>query len=515
MNALICCLLATLTIWDYPVRHPRHCQLRAQFVAATREGDTETMIETCQKGVKLLPDDATWRYNLACSLAYLSDSEAAFAELENAIDLGFRDADAIAKDYDLKRLEKNPRFAELVDYARAKSRQPLLTGPMAHMPATGVFGKSLALGAHNMSWNFDVGCFVADMKLAEAAPAPSNGDLYMNRDQGHSRIDPAEFPGLTEVSLDSDGRAHGMDVNLPNTLFPYPVFGNCSRAYNGVYWRSLPRAAMTTLAAGIGSFQKLYLSNQVWVFPANADCAPIGTNGDVFASMAPYWLVTAGRSWSDLQYLRAALEASRSLTKETKAAAVSRGLLAPTVMTAIRKSLRAVTNETDYLSAKAHPSALPPSGCDVARLKALCAALRPDTLPPVVPVSIGVGKTVDVPVCPEITYGSAFSTAFVLRSADTNRVFSLFAKGADEFAFRVVNGEVAAKIEPLGPNAAKVLIDRSRMSVTQRVDVAVFGRTKNSAWGAPSYVSFAVTDPDAPYSDPFLTRLNPLPPAEK
>ena len=43
------------------------------------------------------------------------------------------------------------------------------------------------------------------------------------------------------------------------------------------------------------------------------------------------------------------------------------------------------------------------------------------------------------------------------------------------------------------------------MSPTNRVDIAVFGRNPGTGWGAPSYVSFARMDPDAPYSDPILT----------
>ena len=69
MYALLA-VLAVLSIWDYPSRQQEHDRLRRQFVAAVRSGDTVTMEETCRKGVKLLPDDPTWQYNLACSLAY-------------------------------------------------------------------------------------------------------------------------------------------------------------------------------------------------------------------------------------------------------------------------------------------------------------------------------------------------------------------------------------------------------------------------------------------------------------
>jgi hypothetical protein len=65
--------------------------------------------------------------------------------------------------------------------------------------------------------------------------------------------------------------------------------------------------------------------------------------------------------------------------------------------------------------------------------------------------------------------------------------------------------DVDVKIEPVGADAARVTIDRTRMSPVNRVDIAVFGRNEGSGWGAPSYVSFARMDPSAPYSDPALT----------
>ena len=92
-------LLAVLSIWDYPARFQAHDSLRRQFVAAVREGDTKTMEETCRKGVRVLPDDPTWRFNLACSLAYFPKrTDEAFDELEKAIDLGFRDRKKIEGD---------------------------------------------------------------------------------------------------------------------------------------------------------------------------------------------------------------------------------------------------------------------------------------------------------------------------------------------------------------------------------------------------------------------------------
>ena len=303
-----------------------------------------------------------------------------------------------------------------------------------------------------------------------------------------------------------------MDMSLPNILFPYPTFGNASRAYSEPkVWRSLPRTLMTREAWRMKAFQKLYLSNQLWFFPAHQDCPPVGKYGDVAASMCPYFWVSAGSSYTDLPFISAALEASRSFEKETKDALVARGLLAPTIMTLMRRSLKSVTNEVGYLSAAAHPTAFPSGSLDVGRLKKAAAALKPAEIPPLAPVSI-IGMPIsDRSAWPEITYATPFASAIVLRSEDRIRRFRLVAKGADDFEFSVLRGGSAATLSKTQfKGVADLELDRSLMAVTNRVDVGVFGRNAGTGWGAPSYVCFAVVDPDAPYSDPVLTPVGPV-----
>ena len=514
MNAIAILLLASLSIWDYPARFPEHERLSRQFMQALGQKDAKAMEATCRKGAALLPDDPTWHYNLACSLAHdATRRNEAFDELEKAIDCGFRDAAAIKADADLKLLAADRRYAQLVEYAQEMKARPLLLGPLAVVPATGTFGAPASLGEQNLGWDFDVGCFVAQLQLAPqtgsagAVTGGSVGDLYMNRDGGHSLLDAAAFPGLTVVGFDADGRGRGADLNAPNVLFPYPVFGNCSRAFVGTpLWRSIPRMLVTSDALHLTRYLKFYLSNQTWVFPSNEDTAPVGTNGDVFASIAPYWMTSAGRSYSDLPILCAALEASRAFKPEVKEFLVKRGLLAPTIQALVRKSLSSVTNEADYLTARAHPTALPPDGVQTARLVASARALTAAAVPPLAAVVVSPAPTAKKPAWPELTYGTPLAWAFVLRADDERRVFTIAAKGAREFAFAITHGSAgAAEIERLGPASARVTVFRSKLSPTNRVDVTVVGRNDGTGWGAPTYVSFARTDPAAPYSDPVLT----------
>ena len=508
MTAILA-IIAALSIWDYPSRHLEHVHLRNQFVRSMRSGDTAKMQELCRKGIELLPDDPTWHYNLACSLAYVKDGHsAAFDELEKAIDLGFRNAEAIRKDGDLARLSSHRRYEELLEYAKEMSQRRLMFGPMAIVDATGIFGRPLVLGEQNLGWDFNAGCFVAHMKLAVASVGGNTGDLYMNRDAGHAMLNADAYPGLTVVKFDKEGRDRGMDLDFPNLVSPYPLFGNCSRALTqGPYWRSIPRSLMTGQSWRLNAMLRFYLSNQTWVFPANADVPPVGTHGDVFSSIAPYWIATAGRSFSDLPYLRAALEASRAFKRPVKQEIVRRGLLAPTIQTLIRKSLRSVSNEVDYVSAKAHPTAFPANGVDVRRLAAAAADMDAKSIPPLAVISVSAEKPSGAVAFPECTYGTAFAWAFVLRAADERRVFRIHAKGAAEFRFSQTHG-AQAKIESEGPDKVKVLIERSAVTQGTRVDIAVFGRNPGTGWGAPSYVSFARLDEKGPYCDPELLPPN-------
>lgn len=508
MMLAVSLLLATLSVWDYPARYPAHEQLRTQFVQALHAGDTATMEETCRKGVELLPDDPTWHYNLACSLAYFPKrAEEALNELETAIDLGFRRPNEIAADTDLKRLKGNRRLKELIEYAEELETRPLLTGPLATVDATGVFGSSIALGEQNLVWDFDRGHFDARLKLAEGLRKPWTGDLYMNRDGNHAPMNLKEFPGITEIKYDVEGRRRRLDLNAPNLCCPYPLFGNSSMAFvQGPYWRSIPRALMTTEAMKLKSMEKLYLSNQFWVFPSNADTPPVGTNGDCFASIAPYWLTSAGRSWSDRPYVKAALLASAAFNSDVKREIVRRGLLTPTIQTLIRKSLVNVDSEEAYTSYLAHPTAMPVNGVDINRLVAAAAKMTVREIPPLAVVTAELVPPVTPTLWPELTYRTGFAWAYVLRADDKRRIFFIRAIGAREFKFVQTHGmDIAVKIEQIKPNEAKVTIDREKMDPTHRVDIAVFGRNPGTGWGAPSYVSIARMDSEAPYSDPALT----------
>jgi cytochrome c-type biogenesis protein CcmH/NrfG len=64
--------------------------------------------------VRLVPDNPTAHYNLACSLALCGEPGPAISALEAAVGLGYDDAAHLAADEDLRSLREDPRFRALL-----------------------------------------------------------------------------------------------------------------------------------------------------------------------------------------------------------------------------------------------------------------------------------------------------------------------------------------------------------------------------------------------------------------
>ena len=377
-----------LPTWAYANVWPRHNMLRQQLIEAIRRGDIPAMETTCRSALEFMPGDSTWHYNLACALAYREQAGQALAELEKAILFGFRDAAAIEKDQDFSRINTLPRFKELVQKARDLADKPVPGRPVP-APCYAATGGTATLSETNVVFNFDTGVYDALLQLAppkaslaekaatysasqpnareksiltswlvDGSAAGNIGDIYINRDLGHSMLATGDFPRLTTLRLTADAKPFHVDVNHPNHFVGNAaVFGNISRGYTtGPFWRSMARASFTEPGGLATRMDLLYRSNQFWVIPCVNDYGKPEL-GDVFPANAPFQFISEGASWSDQPFLRAALAASAALASQTKKAILRRKLMGPTLQWLLRRTQQGIRSEGDYLSPRAHPTA--------------------------------------------------------------------------------------------------------------------------------------------------------------
>lgn len=96
-------------------RHPENVEALAELGHAyTREGRHLDGLRIDRKLARLIPDDPTVHYNLACSLALLGRLDAALDALEESIGLGYADPEFMAKDEDLSSLRGDSRYETLL-----------------------------------------------------------------------------------------------------------------------------------------------------------------------------------------------------------------------------------------------------------------------------------------------------------------------------------------------------------------------------------------------------------------
>ncbi len=533
-----------LSTWSYPGVWPRHNMLRQQFIGTIRRGDIAGMEAICRQALTFMPGDATWHYNLACALAYREQGDLALAELEKAIKFGFRDAAAIEKDQDFSRIRSLPRFKELVERARSLADQPVAGRPTPTF-CYATRGGTVVLSETNLVFNFETGVYDALLRFAtpkttlaelaatysaskpdaperplltawlgDGSAAGNAGDIYINRDRGHSPLAAGDFPLLTVLRYSDSARPFNADVNHPNAFIgDAAVFGNISRGYtSGPFWRSMARATFTEPGNVAARMDLLYRSNQFWVIPCVNDYGKPEL-GDVFPANAPFQFVTEGASWSDQPFLRAALAASAALPRPTKQAILRRKLMGPTLQWLLRRTRQGVKSESDYLSARAHPTAFNANRLDVAALVEKAHALQPADIPPAVNLSLINSRIfpirfpvagVDYPdTVQELLFATSSAIAFVLRAPAGERTFLFRAQTSPEedpdatFTWRVVHGDASAvKIAtPLGetlntPERGFAQITVDRRTLTERLDVACFAKTRGTGHGAPSIISF-------------------------
>lgn len=526
------------SFWKMPQLQPKHLQLQRQFVQAVRNGDTEAMGKICREGVELLPNDATWRYNLACSLAYRADKNEALDALEQAIDLGFNNRKEIAQDSDLKQLSGSPRFAKLLD----KADESRKNGSGHAMQQTMFMGAPATITSSNTVWNYNASCFQSLIQLRSSGPSSISaytnayrgpaqekirswmaeesasgnfGDIYLNHDRGHSKLAVTNFPGLTPFFYEADAKKENLDIQFPNILFPNPVLGNCSMAMTeGPFWRSLPRAmSCEPFLARLSS--QLFLNNQMWFYPSHKDYT--ATTGDVFPANLTFILISHGSSFTDQPFLRAFAAALAAYQPKTKRILSARKFLFPTTSALFRFSQRTVRTPDDYFTGRAHHVVFQAKNLDVDKLADLAHNLAPEDVPP-----IPLLRAIQEPDCtngvdyfePQELTESYCPTPFNISRIARNvklrdrkisiraDAISLFGKQSVRFRWRVLQGDPKKiHIRPLQEDGSEVEItvtehtavpkqpEKPDVIASTRIDIGCFAQGSGKFASLPAIYS--------------------------
>ena len=87
----------------------------------TKVGRVADGLKMDRKLVRLMPDNATAHYNLACSLALSKRRTDAMTSLKQAVALGYSDFDWMTQDPDLEDLKNHPEFVRLLENLKPQS----------------------------------------------------------------------------------------------------------------------------------------------------------------------------------------------------------------------------------------------------------------------------------------------------------------------------------------------------------------------------------------------------------
>lgn len=386
--------------------------LEAALAAARQARDRDAAIELARRLTREAPFHPAGFLHLAVFEAAAFNAEVALENLEKAVDRGFNNTAVLAGAAEFQALRGLDRFQDLLRRAAAS---PGLQIPSAVQPAE-VQEPMAEVAEANVAMHPQLRLPVAVYRFAperarerevttiggaagnllrqwfqEGTAAGNWGDLYDNRDRGHSRLSARAFPQLTHIRYSPLARMAGLDDGLAlSILHDGVVIGNASLAITGgPIARSLPRLAHANPQA-MGLFYVMYRTGKLYVHPAHLDfprerSAEAGLDParrDAFFTNAPFPLISRGSSGSDRPHLEALAATLAAFTPATKQALTQNGLLMPALQMLLRRHFAGVAGDEDYLSGKAHPPMFPGSDIGLEAMVRDAHGMTPETMPP-------------------------------------------------------------------------------------------------------------------------------------
>ena len=335
------------------------------------------------------------------------------------------------------------------------------------------------------------------------------GDVYDNRDAGHSGLKGAKDVQITFAKYGAKAKARGLHYGLNETLiFDAVAFGNSSTALKGPLWRSQARQALTTRLGPIRAWQ-LYDNNHIYVFPEHRDHDAFNLNGkgDVFPANTPLMLISQGSSGTDQRFLKAIQVILAAMKPDVKKLLTRERMIAPVVQQVLRRGMVGIKTAEDYLSPAAHPTVFDLENVRMDRMMRLANGLDVDALPPRAQIAVTQENIQKGPLAsslPEQLFTTPDAIARAWRGAGRFRQYSLSAAASSDlnglpltYFWRVLRGDPAkVKIARVTPDAAEVSVTvewhegmRTPNGIaSSRVDIALFA-FNGVEYSAPAFFS--------------------------
>jgi YD repeat-containing protein len=515
--------------------------LEVAYAAARQADDREAMGEIGRRLIREAPYFPAGYFIAALDAATRGRREEALDLLEKAVERGFNNARTLAESEELRPLADDPRFRALA--ARASSGRGM-TIPAGAEPAE-VTEPSVLADEKNITIHPQLGIPVALYRFAPQAPtdepvtrlggktgellrgwyaegtaAGNWGDLYDNRDDGHSRLSARMFPQLTHIRYGARARECELHSGLASTLVhDGTLIGNASLAVTGgAFWRSLPRAAHVNPRV-MALFFVQYRSGQLYVHPAHMDFPKDQSEEkgldpkrrDVFFANAPFPLISRGSSGSDRPHLEALAAMLAALPPDVKRALKDRHLLMPTLQMLLRRHYEGVESDEDYLSGRAHPPVFEGAGLRTERMVRAAHEMSLMTLPPWAEIRVleedrprlGLDYF-EAPGRTEETLTTPAAVARIFRGTDFRRRYVLSAERSGDpngrpltFHWRLLQGDpTRVSIRPMGERGERAEITVAWHSpmpaasepnvMSSRVDLALFAHN-GAHFSAPAF----------------------------
>ncbi len=524
------------SVFDIPIMLARQSRFKQEIQQLIASAEFDLAAKKCEDAIKLFPEEPSYYYALACCQARLGQTLEALESLTLAIDNGFNDTMHIEQNGFLQPLRKLNGYAQLLEWAAdAKPRlSPLLDRTI--LPSPIVDGVAI-VSESNTAFEPKLNAFETSFKFFPSARLDGNpvtnensqvgkqvqqwyfrgsgaglkNHLYDNHDGGHSKLSLGKFPQLSRIEYSESAGKRKLDHGLQVHFFYNTItIGNASEAMTGnAYWRSLPRLAYSS-PRNMALLHLQYQRNHLYVYPEHEDHDP--NHGDVFASNTPYVLISQGSSGSDQMLLEAVAWALASFQPKTKRKLAEGGALMAAVQMVFRRTNKRVETFEDYLTGKAHPTVFDGTTIDLERLIELAHDIKPETVPPVVQLSVieedepklGIDYFDDQPGIKLFDTPGAISR--LLKSTKKNYRMVVNAKQSFDlndhpltFHWRVLRGDADkikinslnadnSKVEIIVPHQEAVPVEPGSEIASARVDIGAFAHN-GTYYSAPSFVS--------------------------